>query len=194
VTPETVGEEFDAIVVATGARWEPPSLGDGAPVLTLAQIRSAPAERLADVGRSVAVLGDTKAAMSLAHLLARGDRDVTLIGEEAVFGAEIAMPLRWRLAAELREAGVHLLAGTVVERFADGALYARGHQPRVLPVDVVVDVRGAQPDSALADALRTAGHQVHTVGDCRVVEHLEGSTAHALVVARALEDDPGDGR
>lgn len=186
VVAETIGDDVDAVVVATGARWAVSPLGDDPRILTVDHLRGTLADDDPRIGASVAVLGGSKAALTLAELFDRRGRAVTVAAEEPVVAADAALPMRWRLAAGLRDAGVTLLVGTRAEEWDDGRLRLSGGPVGAIRVDTVVDVRGAAPGSPLADDLRVAGREVYTIGDCDRLEQLGGATAGALAVAQAL--------
>ena len=67
------------------------------------------------VGKSVLIVGQGKAAVSLARLCATRGRIVTVAGPPeapaAVFAPEVGGPGRWELVAELQRMGVRLLGG-----------------------------------------------------------------------------------
>jgi 2,4-dienoyl-CoA reductase-like NADH-dependent reductase (Old Yellow Enzyme family) len=124
---------FDVLVWAAGASWpfdELPAL-DGGPV---------------------AIIGDGKAAVSIALRTATGGRATTLHAPGTVLAPELGLPGRFRLVADTRAAGatIHLGAGTDIPisvRHDRETIDARRGRPRPLP-------------SSLAPSL-----EVHVIGD-----------------------------
>ena len=61
-----------------------------------------------------------------------------------------------------------------------------GDDDRAIPADTVIVTAPRVPDHTLADALRSAGLSVHTVGDCDGVRSIEGANLDAAHVALAI--------
>jgi 2,4-dienoyl-CoA reductase (NADPH2) len=181
----------DVVVVATGAVWSVPSGLDGHDGVT---VRSLPELRAwleggdeSAVGGTVAVLGGGKAALSVAGALLGRGRAVTVIEHGAVFGAELGLPGRWRLVADLEEAGAVLVGGATVDRLTPGTVHIRADGgTRDIKADTVVVAGGAVPDRALADELAAGGLPVHAVGDCTGPGLLEGANLGAASLAVSL--------
>lgn len=192
VTPERVAREgVDEVVVATGATWSEPTVpGAHAPfVLAVAEIDRwlcAPAGSDDDrvVGASVAVVGGGKAGLSLADAASRRGHTVTVIEATAVFGAELGLPGRFELVAQLEERGVAFRPGLAVARFDIDAVIARAADgtEESIATDTVLLATPGDPDESVAKALAEAGIPHHVIGDCRRVGGLEG----ALLDAREL--------
>ena len=66
-------------------------------------------------------------------------------------------------------------------------------QHRTIGADHVIVAQGAQGDLALATALRAAGLNVLTAGDCEGVGYLEGAFAGAARAAAAINQQPDRG-
>ena len=114
-------------------------------------------------------------------------RDVTVLEPTDVFGVELGLPGRWRLVADLESAGARLVALTTVAAIAGDAVTAQiGGERETFPADTVIVAAPRVPDHVLADALRSAGITVHTVGDCEAVRSIEGANLDAAHVALAI--------
>ncbi len=151
---------FGHVVVATGAVWGRPEVpgGDRGNVLTVPELE--PWLRGGDelVGERVVVLGGSKAGLSLASRLQERGRQVTLVEPTAVFGAELGLPGRWRLVADLHAAGVELSESTAPVEIGEGVVVVeRSGKREELGADTVISTLGVVPDRALADALAANG-------------------------------------
>ena len=186
-----VAAGFDHVVVATGAVWGRPEVpgAGGSNVLTVPEVE--PWLRGGDemVGERVVVLGGSKAGLSLASRLRERGRTVTLVEPTAVFGAELGLPGRWRLVADLHAAGVELMESTAPVEIGDGVVVVeRSGEREELGADTVISALGVIPDRVLADALAANGDgvTVHTAGDCGGIRRIEGANLDAAAVALAL--------
>ena len=182
---------FDAVFVATGARWARPSL----PGATLPQVwdLDALASWLDDPNArargSVVVIGGNKAGLALAGVArARGASAVTVLEPSDVFAAAVGMVGRWRYVHEAREQGIALepraellaIDGKLV-RFRDALGRARE-----LEAEQVFLASGARPEPGLADELQRRGVRAQALGDCREVRFVEGAFLDATRAAAAL--------
>jgi 2,4-dienoyl-CoA reductase (NADPH2) len=139
------------------------------------------------VGKTVLIVGQGKAAVSLARLCATRGRIVTVAGPDAVFAPEVGGPGRWELVAELQRLGVRLLGGATIDEIgAASAAITVGDASEIVEAETVVTTAGLEPDLALPTALADSGRRVHSVGDCREIGFIEGATRSALDVARAI--------
>jgi len=147
---------FDHVVVATGPTWTAP---DGA--LAVPQLRAWFEHDDDTVGARVAVLGGGKAGASIADLALRRGREVTIVEPTTVLCAELGLPGRFRIVADLEAAGARLLTGT-----------------DEVPDDV---------DTVIATE-RRAGTSVagHVIGDARAVAGIEGANIDAWQLAMGL--------
>ena len=75
----TIPEAIDEIVVATGAVWWTPDVAGAGTILSLPDLRGWMHEADDTVGRTVVILGNDKAALSLAELCLRRGRTVTVV-------------------------------------------------------------------------------------------------------------------
>ena len=172
-TPEACRSAgFDIVVVATG----------GAP--NLARLPSG-TRRAADlsgwfgrddgsVGRRVAVIGGERGALAVARLCAARDREVQLLSPSSVFAADMGLAGRFRVVHEAEQVGI---------RFVPDADLSN------LEADTLIAVDPVDPDSALADALRAAGLDARSVGDCArpaIAEREQGGIEAAFADAGRL--------
>lgn len=178
---------MDEIVVATGASWDAPAPDGNGNVLTLDEL----APWLLDDGplveSDVLVIGHGKAAMSIAELCANRGRTVTAVSPTPTFAAELGLPGRYRLLAELERLGVRLLTGAEVEQLHDGEATVRvGTERHTVAAATAIGIAPSAPRSALADEFGRGGVPVHRIGDCDRVGLIEHATTSALAVARAI--------
>lgn len=179
----------DEVVVATGASWARPAV----PGADLPHVRSVPELAPYLEGGSVlpdgpvVVLGGGKPGVSIARRFVDAGRAVTVVEPTHVFCGELGLPGRWRLVPDLERDGARLLGEAVVEEIrSDGVRVRVGDADEVLPAAVVVATASATPDDALVLALRAAGLEGHTVGDCGGIRRLEGANLDAAALALAL--------
>jgi 2,4-dienoyl-CoA reductase (NADPH2) len=119
------------------------------------------------LGRRVVVLGTDLAAVELAEFLAARRRRVTLLGEGTVFAPEIGPKRRQEHMARLDRARVEVLGGIEARAVtAAGLRFAFLGRESEIAADSVILAGEPRADTTLADALRAAGHTVHTAGDC----------------------------
>ena len=187
VDPAAPPEGFDEVVVATGATWGVPDVpGDGR-VLSLADLRPWLVADDATVGEDVVILGDDKAALSLADLCRRRGRTVTVVAPARHVATSIGFPGRARLVADLEAAGVTLLLETAVEHVGDGAVRVlRDGTASAVPATTVIGVAPCTAPSPLVAAFRAAGLRTHVVGDAESVAFISGATRGALDLALSL--------
>jgi 2,4-dienoyl-CoA reductase (NADPH2) len=179
----------DEIVVATGAAWGRPDV----PGADLPHVHDVPslAPHLCDdavlpEGPAV-VLGGGKPGVSIARRLLDEGRSVTVVEATHVFCGELGLPGRWRLVPDLERDGARLLGEATVEEILPSAVRVRTTSGvEDLPAAVVVATASTVPDDALVLALRAAGVEARTVGDCAGIRRIEGANLDAAAVALAL--------
>lgn len=140
------------------------------------------------LGQRIVILGGELVGLELAEFLAHRDRTVTVIDEAARLGVGLPIVRRWRMLAELRQAGVTLLTGARECSIGEGVVsYVNWrNQTRTVACDHVIIARGATGDLTLAEQLRAAGLTVHVAGDCRGVGYIEGAMRSAAEVAQLI--------
>ncbi len=186
VEPDTI-LDFDDVVVATGPQWSPPS-PPGADRATHVTALGPWIQSDDDsVGKDVVVVGETKAAASLADLCCQRGRQVTIVSSTGVVAEELGPPGRFELVASLLRNGVRILGPATVGHIGDDCVTvsARGADETV-GADTVVLTTGAVPDPRLAQAISATGRSVRPIGDCRTVGLIEGATSSALEAALAI--------
>jgi NADPH-dependent 2,4-dienoyl-CoA reductase/sulfur reductase-like enzyme len=185
--PVSADDDFggiDEVIVATGGTWGTPEVADeGRRVRSLGDIRTWLHDDGDAVGTDVVILGDGKAALSLAELCLRRGRKPTVVGRHGYFAAELGLPGRYRMISELEATGARLLTNTSVEQVDDDGVHVvRNGEKDLLAADTVIGIAPTSP----ADTLAPAGVSVHAIGDCRELRYLEGATSAALAVARSI--------
>jgi 2,4-dienoyl-CoA reductase (NADPH2) len=182
-------EAPDAVVVATGARWERPRVpgADGANVRTVDDLAPWLVEGRPLGADRVVVLGGDIPGMGLAEKALRDGAAVTLLSHTTVFGDGLGLPGRWRRVKDLQSAGAEL--ATHVELLAvepDGVRYRDRDGVHHCEAEAVLVTSEIVPDRALADAIAASGVETHAVGDCAERGLLEGAIRTAAKVAESL--------
>jgi NADPH-dependent 2,4-dienoyl-CoA reductase/sulfur reductase-like enzyme len=115
----------------------------------------------------VALVGGGDVGCETAEFLAARGREVTILELLPDVAPELVPWTRHMLLDRLVAMGVEILLQSRVTAIDRGRVTyeRRGVSNEVAPVDSVVLACGAQPQVALADQLRTAGVEVHTIGD-----------------------------
>ena len=156
----------DAVVVAAGARFNPPAIEGAVMVVTLEEALAAP-ERL---GRDVAVVdrtGEWAAASVVEHLAGTGIT-VTAIATGDRFAWRVTIYSRTGLMDRIERLGVEVHTGRQVVGAEDGRLRIsglRGGATSLGPFSGVVVADHGVADDRLAAPLRSAGLEVHLAGD-----------------------------
>jgi 2,4-dienoyl-CoA reductase (NADPH2) len=189
VEPHTVPDHVADIVVATGGAWTRPALPGVDRAMHVTELTDWLRDGGDTVGKHVVVIGEDKAALSLAGLCEQRGRHVTVIGRTGVFGPELGLPGRYELVADLRRRGVVLLGPATVDELGTTSVTLAGAAVdgvTALDADTVILTGGLVPDATLADAIAATGRRVHAIGDCRDAGFIEGATRSALEAARAI--------
>jgi 2,4-dienoyl-CoA reductase (NADPH2) len=177
----------DAVVVATGARWDRPAVPGGERSLTVPDLRGWLDGDDSALGARVVVLGGGKVGITLATHARASGRTVTVVEPSTVLVAELGLPGRFRLVADAVAAGITLRTGSTVDAVTpDGVVVRTDAEVDHVPADSVVAAAGRVAGAPLADALRTVGVAVTVVGDGRAVAGIEGANLDAQRLARAL--------
>jgi 2,4-dienoyl-CoA reductase (NADPH2) len=176
---------FDAVVVATGARWDRPSelAGAGlAHVYALDDLRPWLTGRV-ELDGHVVFLGGGKIALTLAaHAIERGNR-VTVVEPSGVFAPELGLPGRFRLVHDVEKAGAALVTGQWTAINSDSVAVRIGTAVETISSDTVVIAHGPVAVAPLAAKLGAAGIETHLIGDCRAVNRIEGALLDAAELA-----------
>ena len=183
---------FDAVLVATGANWDRPSLpGAEQPhVRTVDELASWLDDEQAAAPARVVVVGGDKAGLGLglAGVARRRGADVHVLHESEVFAESVGMVGRWRYVHEAREQGIVLHPSARLLAIDDKHVEYRSAEegPRTLEARGVWIASGAQPDADLCAALRARGVRAEPIGDCRELRLVEGAMYDAARIATQL--------
>jgi NADPH-dependent 2,4-dienoyl-CoA reductase/sulfur reductase-like enzyme len=138
-------------------------------------------KRYMPLGRRVVVIGGGLVGCELAEFLTERGREVTILEEGPVLGADFAHPRRWRVLHELREHGVAMHTGShALEIGAKSVRFERSGSegpgtPEEVAADSVLIATGLVPNRRLAESLERDGHSVIEIGDARGVGYIEGA-------------------
>jgi 2,4-dienoyl-CoA reductase (NADPH2) len=179
----------DEVVVATGATWARPDVpgADAAHVFTVPELDGWLRDGGDAVGDDVVLLGGGKAAMSIGTLAIGRGRTVTIVEPTHVFCPELGLPGRWRLVADIEQAGARLVPNAAVEAIEPHVVRARvGEAVEDIRADTVIVTAGATPQRRLAAELEAAGITAHVIGDAGGIGLIEGANLDASHLAVAL--------
>ena len=160
----------DTVVVATGARWEYPTM-PGADLPHVHAVDDLGAWLLGDevLGDQVVVLGGDLPGLGIAERAAADGARVTVLEPSDVFGLHLGLPGRWRRVSDLRADGIVLAGGAdVLEITPDVVRWRDLDGDHETPATAVFGTLDAAPDTELADELRASGVDVTVVGDAAV--------------------------
>ncbi len=187
----------DAIIVATGGRFESPALPgadapgvirDGALLELLAAIRAQGASGASAVGARVVIIGANLIGIELAELLARLGRRVQVVEPSGRLAMPAGKKRRGDHGKELDRLGVPVNTGVTLEAVdAQGAhIKLANGTARTLPADTLIVVGHPHEDGTLFDALKTAAPVVQAIGDATGFGLSKKAVAEALAAAYAL--------
>ncbi len=191
MTPEEIAEAgFDAVLVATGARWPRPSI-PGAEldhVLLVDQLRAWLADDLSAGPEPLVILGGDKPALALAGLARQRGAAVTVLEAGDVFARANGVVGRWRYVHDAREQGIALEGGTRVDSIQRDRVVWRDAegQARETEAQRVIVTSGAAPDPSFFDALCALAIPARAIGDCRELKQVEGAMLDAAQAAIEL--------
>jgi len=189
VTPELIRQEEPyAVIAAVGSvEFVPPIPGIDSP--NVLSPREYLAQRPELRGKKVVVLGGGQTGMEVAHTLAVLGNEVTeLEMQERTF----VTLLEHRLDLEYaEEAGVQMCFGHKVLQVTEQSVVAEELSSGAtveFPADVVIPAIGVRPNTAIVDALASAGvEKFYNVGDSAKPGMIYEATAAAYDCAIALE-------
>jgi hypothetical protein len=139
------------------------------------------------VGHDLVLLGGGKPALSIGSLALERGRSVTIVEPTNVFGGELGLPGRWRLVADIEQAGARLVPNATVEAIEPDVVRVRvGDSLDEIAAATVIVTGGATPDRALADELAAAGIPTHVIGDAGGIGRIEGANLGANELAVVL--------
>jgi NADPH-dependent 2,4-dienoyl-CoA reductase/sulfur reductase-like enzyme len=139
------------------------------------------------LGDDVVVIGGGLVGVELSEFLAERGRRVTVLEAGDKLGLEMAHPRRARALRDARDHGVQFVTGATVTAIdAKTVTYTVGDETATAAADNVIIASGVHGDTALADALRAAGLEVHVVGDAATVGYIQNAIATGNAVGRAL--------
>jgi len=179
----------DVVVVATGATWGKPSVpgADRVNVFSVPQLGGWLDADDSTVGKRVAIIGGSKAAVSIGNLCIARGREVAIIEPSNVFVPELGLPGRWRLVPDIEAAGARLVDTATIESIGDaGVVVNIAGASETIPADTVIVVNSVTPQGGLLAELKAAGVDARGVGDCVEVRRIEGANIDAAELAIAL--------
>jgi 2,4-dienoyl-CoA reductase (NADPH2) len=180
--------EPDLVLVATGARSEPPVLDgyDLLPAWTVEELLAGRPSSLATAPPPARplVFGGGRAALAAALLCAREGADVTLLSREDP-GRDTSGLARRALLARLERDGVTRLRGHPVELVEEGVRWAEENgEPRLAPADALVIADRRVPERPRG--LEPEGAELVRVGDARSPRGIAAAVAEGREAVEAF--------
>ncbi len=174
-----------AVIVAAGARWLRPAIPGG----DLPLVSTPWEERWTEPGRAparIAVIGGSKAGMSIAAAIARRGGKAIVLERGAIPAPELSFPARALWADRLDQLGVQLVCGAEVRKIAqDGVTWlSPADGTNFTPVDLVVAADRIEPvgnpfDDPPPDV------PIFQIGEC-ADRFIESAMQGAAMAAKAL--------
>lgn len=135
----------------------------------------------------VVVVGGGLVGVELAEFLAERGRTVTVLEPGPKLGVEMAHPRRVRALHEARRHGVRFVTDAEVAEITERTVvYRTKDSAHTVGAGSVILATGVHPDTTFAEELRTAGLEVHVVGDAGEVGYIQGAIASGNAVGRAV--------
>lgn len=187
----------DAIVVATGGRFESPAIpgDDGAHVLKgvavlalVEQLRAGVDESQLPIGERIVLIGANLIAIELAECLSLLGRRVSIIEPSRRFAMPAGKKRRGDHGLRLDRLGVPVNTGVAVEDIVEGGVRIRVESgvERMIPADTVIVVGQPVADGGLAERLGSLGASVHVIGDATGFGLSQKAVREAMEVAWAI--------
>jgi 2,4-dienoyl-CoA reductase (NADPH2) len=194
VTPDDIlASRPDAVIVATGAKIEAPSI----PGVDLPHVCNAwdVLRDVVDVGEKIVVIGggatgcetalhlaakgclspealhylflnDAEDVDTLKALVCRGVKQVTLIEMLPKIGRDIHMATRWSIINTLKRRGVRIIAGAEVTSIdKETVAIIRDGKAEAVDCDSVVLATGVSSDDTISDSIKDRIEEVYVIGD-----------------------------
>ncbi len=168
--------EFDAAVVAAGARIDMPAWRgiDGHE-----RLRDALAVARGEVecGSRVVVLGGGKIGLTLAESLRKGGREVTIIEAERRIAADVMPSFKWRHSAWIEELGIAVHTSSRVTRIAADGVEIAGEKgaTKLVAADTVIAAAPRLANQALFHELEWMVDELHGIGDALIARGLDAA-------------------
>ena len=179
-------EEYDAVIVATGATPKKFPLGENAPVYTAtdALLGKTP------IGERVTVVGGGLVGCETALWLAQEGKCVTIV--EALDRLMAVNKPLCHANSEMLERllpfhGVETLVSSSVQKYEDGKLFVKTPQgERQLDCDTVILSVGFREDRGVFDAWETSAREIYLLGDAKKVANIMYAVWDAFEVANHI--------
>lgn len=179
-------DEYDAVIVATGATPKMFSLGENAPVYTAtdALLGKTP------IGERVTVVGGGLVGCETALWLAQEGKRVTIV--EALDRLMAVNKPLCHANSEMLERllpfhGVETLVSSSVQKYEGGKLFVKAPQgERQLDCDTVILSVGFREDRGVFDAWKNSAREIYLLGDAKKVANIMYAVWDAFEVANHI--------
>ena len=155
----------DAVVVATGSQaYIPPIKGITQSHVHLSQdvLRKGSLD-----AKQALIIGGGQIGVELAEFLGEKGVQITLVETLDTVAGDMYAATRQSVLYGLADHQVRVITGASVNEIGTGSVsIKRNGLEESLPAEAVILATGQQPHTALADALRSHGLEVHALGDC----------------------------
>ncbi len=140
------------------------------------------------LGDNIVIVGGGLVGVELAEFLLERKRNVVILEESNRFGIELPLPRRWRILEDIQHHGVKLVPDAkVVEINREAVVYQlKDGSQQTVNADQVILAIGTTPNLHLADAIKSLGMEIHTIGDCTGVGYIDGAMNDAARLGRRI--------
>ena len=178
-------QEFDTIIVATGAK--PTKLSVSGVDLPHVLTANSVLEGTCNVGQNVVVIGGGQVGAETAHFLGVQLKNVTLVEMLPDIVPNEASAPRLHLIRSLENRKVRVMTNTSVQEIKAKSVVLRTADNVVeISADTVVVAVGSTPDDSLANQLVKKGLPVKVIGDAREVGIILDATEQGYQIASLL--------
>lgn len=160
--------QFDAAVVATGARVDFQALPPAEEQGLLADARDVALGKVA-VGRRVVVIGGGKIGLTLAESLKTSGAEVVVVERAKRIAGDVMPSWKWRHTSWIEELNIPTVTGCRVTRINGGVTVVddKGRETQ-LPADTVIAASPARGNQELFGELEWSIDELHGCGDAMV--------------------------
>jgi 2,4-dienoyl-CoA reductase-like NADH-dependent reductase (Old Yellow Enzyme family)/thioredoxin reductase len=140
------------------------------------------------LGREVVIIGGGLVGCELAGFLGERGRKVTVLEEGDQLAAEMPLPQKWILMAQLERLGTSLLTGVKCQEItSQGVRIPTGDgASRVIAAGSVIIAAGTEPDPGMLKAFEGSAPEIYVAGDCSKICLIKDSIADGARVGTAL--------
>lgn len=183
---DVIGQDYDAVIIATGSRPKVFSLGDDAHVYTAAQVLN----KEKDCGASTVVIGGGLVGCETALWLAQQGKEVTIVealDKLMAVNGPLCHANKDMLERLVPYNGIHTLTGAKVTGFTGGVLTAEtADGEKKISCDSVILAVGYREENSLYHELEFDVPELYLLGDAKKVSNIMYAIWDAFEVANHI--------